>query len=564
MKTNYNQIFKITLVILSIMLMNRMFGQTPNWSWVKSSTTVNVGNANIPKGLQSDSLGNVYLLGDLQSSDITFGGTTLIKQNSITDIFLVKYNNSGTVLWAKSFACNLTDTSQSVTSKSISIDASNNIYVTGSYQATSITFGSILLSSDSPTEKPFLVKFDSNGNPIWAKQGTVDTTIDNISRTNGANASAIDQLGNVYIAGEFLNNVSFDSTTLLNEGNTQRYDSFISKYSPDGTLLWARKVSAGDGDERISSLATDANGNLFACGSLSFLTSSICSIGNINLDITLSSQNILPTNADFFIAKFNSNGDAVWAKRGGGDIADYASSIKIDGLGNVFCVGYTGTDHNLDTVTFGSTYLYSDGSSEYSSAGFLLKCDNDGNFISFNSPDFNVASIAIDNQNSVYIISSSRIQKYLSNGTVEWAKDFDVEFNLNSEDGGYITLDRGKNVFATRWFANYSGSFDGLTLTSATTSGVGTDVFIGKLGDNQLAINISTKKDIALFPNPTTDFLQVNSKINLLGKKYFITDSLGRVVLKGIIKNEINVSTLSKGLYVINVQDGFTSKFIKK
>jgi len=68
-----------------------------------------------------------------------------------------------------------------------------------------------------------------------------------------------------------------------------------------------------------------------------------------------------------------------------------------------------------------------------------------------------------------------------------------------------------------------------------------------------------------VYPNPTRDILTLELN-QISNKDFIITDGLGKVVKRGIIfsqKQDIDVSALSKGVYVIKVGEG-NQKFIKE
>jgi hypothetical protein len=69
-----------------------------------------------------------------------------------TDIFLVKYNSSGTKQWTKQLGTNSMDSGNGVTT-----DSSGNIYVTGS------TSGGLDGNTSSGSGDIFLVKYNSDG-----------------------------------------------------------------------------------------------------------------------------------------------------------------------------------------------------------------------------------------------------------------------------------------------------------------------------------------------------------------------------------------------------------------
>ena len=92
------------LIFYSCLLLSSIFSvnaQTPNWQWAKSA-----GGTGSAFGLivSTDAIGNVFMTGYFKSPTITFGTTTLTNAGS-NDIFIVKYDATGNVLWAKFHRC---------------------------------------------------------------------------------------------------------------------------------------------------------------------------------------------------------------------------------------------------------------------------------------------------------------------------------------------------------------------------------------------------------------------------------------------------------------------------
>lgn len=120
------------------------------------------GNSDSGQGILIDVSGNVLLTGIFTSPSITFGNTTKTNLGQ-NDIFLVKYDASGNILWAK-FSGGL---SSDIISD-ISTDASSNIVVTGYFLSSSITFGKTTLTKTG-SAAIFVAKYDASGNLLWAK-----------------------------------------------------------------------------------------------------------------------------------------------------------------------------------------------------------------------------------------------------------------------------------------------------------------------------------------------------------------------------------------------------------
>lgn len=136
-----------------------------NVLWAKSSENNESGYA---ISVSADPDGNVIVCGFFKTSTITFG---LFKINNNAPelygkIFLVKYDALGNVLWAQSSS----NTLWSNAMYSVCADKFGNIYATGHFQDSSITFGSITLNNTSTEyQDVFIVKYNSVGTVLWVR-----------------------------------------------------------------------------------------------------------------------------------------------------------------------------------------------------------------------------------------------------------------------------------------------------------------------------------------------------------------------------------------------------------
>src|SRR5437868_12224725 len=129
---------KIFLFFTAIIFSFNTFSQVPSWVWANSAGGT---NHNFGVDIALDANGNVYAVGYFESSPISFGTITLTSAGGF-DIFVVKYNSGGNVLWAKRIGGVIDDYGLS-----IATDAGGNVYVTGSYGSSSITIGPFVLTN---------------------------------------------------------------------------------------------------------------------------------------------------------------------------------------------------------------------------------------------------------------------------------------------------------------------------------------------------------------------------------------------------------------------------------
>ena len=296
--------------------------------WAKS---IGGGSADYGYGIATDSGGNVYVIGDYQGT-ADFGPNISLTSTGSSDVFVAKYDTSGTPQWAKSMSG-----SGNISGLGIATDSGGNVYVTGNHFGF-FTVQNISFYSNVGGDA-FVAKFDTSGTVQWAK------SIGGTSSVYG-HGIATDSAGNVYVTGRYGGAVTFGSSTLPNEGS-----AYVAKYDTSGTPQWATSIG-DDGSTYVSgrAIATDSNGNVCVTGDYSGASS--MTIGSTTL-----------TNAgsnDAFVAKFDTSGTVQWALGIGGTGFDYGKGIATDSAENVYVVG----DYSSGSITIGSTTLPNAGSSD--------------------------------------------------------------------------------------------------------------------------------------------------------------------------------------------------------
>jgi len=125
-----------------------------------------------------DASGNVYVAGK------TVGALPEQSSSGDWDVFVRKYDSSGSELWTRQFGTSTYDYAESV-----AVDASGNVYVAG------LTSGALPGQTSSGGGDAFVRKYDGSGSEIWTKQfGT--------STYDEAYDVAVDTFDNVYVAGQ--------------------------------------------------------------------------------------------------------------------------------------------------------------------------------------------------------------------------------------------------------------------------------------------------------------------------------------------------------------------------
>jgi hypothetical protein len=285
------------------------------------------------KAIIVDDAGNAYVTGSFAGS-VTFEETVKTADNS-EDIFVAKYNSSGSLQWINTAGGGEDWDS----GDGIAVDGSGNVYICGDFNGTT-KFCEESFTSAGESDF-FLAKYNSSGVFQWANRGgsTGDDWCTNL---------AIDKNDNLYITGAFTNTASFNSITLTSVGDR---DGYLAKYTSGGNIVWASKFG-GDGiDSGVGILIDDAT-NIYLTG---YYGSSTLSDGSHTIN-----NNGDAFTDDLFAAKYNSSGEPQWLKGAGGDQSDVGNSIGLDNDGNIYLLG-----HFESTATFGTNTLTALGDHSY-------------------------------------------------------------------------------------------------------------------------------------------------------------------------------------------------------
>lgn len=148
---------RVPLVAIVLMcLVTVLTAQIPTVGWAKSAGGTYVEAA---YAIAADGSGNSFVAGYFQSPTVTIAQDKLINAG-FEDMLLVKYDSSGSVVWARSAGGMSWDTPQA-----IAVDATGNSYIAGYYQSPSLTFGSEIFTNAGVYDF-FLAKYDPSGNPL--------------------------------------------------------------------------------------------------------------------------------------------------------------------------------------------------------------------------------------------------------------------------------------------------------------------------------------------------------------------------------------------------------------
>jgi hypothetical protein len=538
-------IFGIVLLLPSF-----SFAQFPGWAWANSAGGISF---DYPTKIACDLNGNVVITGYFESPSITFGSVTLVNtlaSGNSDDLFLAKYNSQGQLLWARTAGGTNDDEGSSVAT-----DASGNSYVTGHFVSDTIWFGSTYLTQTA-AGAAFVAKYDPAGNLIWAR--TVGT----------ANPSDIctDPNGTVFVTGSFSGaSLTFGSSTITNNGSS---NVFIFRYDTAGNEIWAR-AAGGAGADYGFGIYKDSPGNLYITGTFG------------SPSVTFGSTILTQSGSDdIFLAKYDNNGNVLWAKKAGGSFSDGVYGISGDVNGNIFLSG----NFYSPAITFGSTTLVNSTSSSFDAfiakydsngnelwakgmAGFQnelaggVVADNNGNcFVAgyFSSPYISFGTDSLQ----IFGAYNSFFAEYDPNGNVLGVKGSQNSMN----NSGYLMCkDINDNLFAAGTFFTSFIMFDSDTLYRQGY----TDIYLAKL-DNPASVPETMEiAGPSVYPDPNNGVFMI-SGLNEADCKIEILNITGDAVPFRINQkdnySEIDLSGNAAGIYFVRINTGkkiYSEKIIK-
>ena len=293
-----------------------------NFVWAKS---IGSANADYVYSMAVDANSNVITTGTFRGTgdfDPSAAAYNLASAGA-DDIFISKLDIAGNFVWAKSIGDLTGDNS-----RGICVDATGNIYVTGSFSGT-VDFdpgipvynlsGAISTSTDF-----YLLKLDASGSFIFAKNLGADIA-------QGASIER-DAFGNIYVSGYFQNTVDFDpGASVYNlTGIPGQWDVFNLKLNASGNFIWANQINGTA--TQLGDIDLDAAGNFFITGVFSNTVDFDPSGSVFNLSATGASQ-------DIFLCKLDVSGNFVWAKQFDGASSSTAYSMEVDALNNIYVTG---------------------------------------------------------------------------------------------------------------------------------------------------------------------------------------------------------------------------------
>ena len=205
-------------------------------------------------GIDIDAWGNAYVTGYLQGQDIIAGQT--FTSTGDRDAFLIKVDAAGNFEWLKQ--------TQSIAGthaygRGVAVDVQGNPIITGDFDDFIIIGPYTLSGMGGFGTEAFVIKYDSAGNPLWAKQSLAATAF---ASNTQAFAITSDLNSNACITGVYRDTVNFGTQGLPDFGT----QTFVVMYDSSGNSNWAIGSRGGNVGAFGYGISTDHNGSYFIAG----------------------------------------------------------------------------------------------------------------------------------------------------------------------------------------------------------------------------------------------------------------------------------------------------------
>ncbi|HEY5498782.1 MAG TPA: T9SS type A sorting domain-containing protein [Bacteroidales bacterium] len=511
-----------------------------------------------------DQQGNLYLVGTFKSDSLIFGVDTLMREGD-NDLFLVKIDQDTNIVFAKSYYGK-----GAALISGIVLDSHGNICLTGHYQD-SVRFDAFAFKAIAPyswAKKSFVVKANPTGTALWAKDFGGNTS---------DGSMVIDANDNLYISGWFGEVLSIEGTSSMTftvyPGNRSR--QYMVKMDADGNAKWLKDYGG--------ELMIDKDQNLYFAGSY---------MDSVYLENYVLRTYIAKENHNIYVAKADTNGHVIWAKKFCEGEHALLNGAIIDTVTNTIYL--TGT-YKTDTLTFDNHIIHNNGTADI----YIAKFDTAANVLN---------AITIGNTAPEYAWGLTRISsQYMAllgttfSDSIVWGSNI-IYSGINPTSFGDFFLAVFDNNMAPVWGKGFPKS-SGQALQSVI-SDANENVYV--VGDFSQTKEVTTKsafitdqptfidcpalylvkfsmnatvlpkvredtKSLTIWPNPSSGSLNISLSTASAAFDMEIFSVVGKKMIQqsSVSSDEIiDVSKFQPGLYLIRVQTKdnqiLTRKFIRK
>jgi len=335
----------------------------------------------------------------------------------------------------------------------VKCDSDGNIYIAGSFHYT-VDFDpgpgvEERTACGDESADAYVLKIDPTGEYQWVLTWGAESG-------DYAYDLAIDGQNNIYVAGSFRGTVDFDPGPgeKIFTSSDSYSDAYISKFNPDGNLLWTKVWEGASG---YYSISCTFSGDIYAIGMFR---------GTVDFDPGPGEDwHEAISYSEIFLVKYGPNGAYKWGVNWGAGTSKRANGVDMDELGNVFVCGHFEKSVDFDPGPEEDIHESNNGTPD----AFISCFDSAGNYkwagtwgSDFNLDGDAAYGLAADAEGNVYVTG-----RYY--GSVDFYPGPPTDWN--GSNGGFdINLSRYSDTGQYWWTRTWGSTHDEYGTAVATDS----------------------------------------------------------------------------------------------
>ncbi|MFP9115853.1 T9SS type A sorting domain-containing protein [Flavobacterium sp. RHBU_3] len=500
---------KISLTLSLALTWAALHAQAPEISWKK--TYGGSGNDGL-SAVENLPGGGHIIAGYTDSVD----GDVTQPVVGMQDLWLLKTDDSGTILWQKTIG-----NVNSEMPNDIALTSDGGYIIAGSHNSPNSSYGYDFL----------IVKTDSEGNAEWQKilGGTGYDVAHGVHPTPD---------GGYIVAGESTSN---DGDAVAGHGMS---DFWVLKLDSEGNTTWQKKFG-GTLNDICMAIQPTSDGGYVVAGVTESTNGDVT--GNHGMN-------------DYWLIKLNANGDKMWQKTYGGTSIDYGLVMTLASDGGYLLSGFVFSNDGDVTGNHGAADMWvvktnATGTIEWQKSMGGTNNETTYDVITTQDGGYLLGGYAMSADGDLTVNQGNTdywVVKLSSSGTLEWQK---------SMGGSNLDYVKGLRETANNEYIIVGNSRSGDGDVGGNLGNE--DFWVVQLGEVVSGIDIPEKMNITAYPNPAADILFFSEPIQNI--KVVTID--GKEVLTAQNTSKISTSHLPPGMYFTEITTGNNRqkmKFLKQ
>ncbi len=496
--------------------------------------------------------GELYNTGAFRDTMVV-GNTILSCRDSASyDMYLVKYDAKGNVLWA--IQGNTVNPLSGSSGDCVEVDKDGNVFLAmGLY--TNVTIDGQYIENDNQYKATLLLKLNPEGKLLWHRKS--------VGLGSSVIGLCLDNDGNPVVMGNNVGANSYGHITITPDYN---YHSVYTKYSSNGDVLWATKIDGNCYQIMGIGITADAQNNIYTTGN-------ICNNSWFGAEAQLTAVE----DGSTFMAKISPDGKFKWAKILESTIGGRCLSIA-SFENNIFITGRFG--HNVQKFWGQDIPPSPDGKTNIS-RGYTAKFNSNADlqWVKFTyHGTFGMLKVAPSG--IITLIGGGASPFYAGDSAIygpgnaiwfQYDQNGEVVFvgRIQSNLGSLFSFDYHQDRMAISGIYGKYIILNGVKHEQENYNGGNYSGFIFQIKDDKLSLakihHLPMELSSSAFPNPARASITVKYELTKTSDVFFeMSDLQGRLIKKYQLKaqfsgeniHQLDLNDLQSGMYLLKIKAG--------